>query len=542
MTQLSYGDVADRLRGSCSGKQMPFLYAVNRAYAFSEDIKQKTKGIHSQVFDMNQYGGNEDYLTCMSISQENGIIAMGSGNKAGNLYFVQDSSAIKDVELGSMRFKPVYKQSLGMPIHSLDWSENRILVGSRQGIVKLCTVNIQEGSSFQGFNLVGQYVNSPSEIVHYAPSYTINTQVKAVEFCPVQDQFLSTTINQLAIWDTTQESAPIHRYSSLHQAPLNCASWSPHQSLIVCGGYDRKLVIIDTRTSDGVAWSVDKAHDRPIQDAKFNPFIPYWLASAGEDSVVNIWDIRATQHSPVAKVDGNVGTVNSITWSNVRPENIGTATSDGFMRFWTLSPESFPIWDTHYRITHYSNQDTLPIVRERDQDNIWCIKDQNYRYGDTRSWRTNVWKEDVVDQDKRSAILLAGALRLGQWGKQDSGLKYKGEESVQARGPVVSGKPSTYYSITSGGQLTAHMVRFDTESNLRSRHRFDPEDKNEIAAQIEDDIYCRRITNAQSKLDYLKSMSTSDEQAEQQRLEEVLFLEDCLLTREPIKETDWQFD
>lgn len=32
-------------------------------------------------------------------------------------------------------------------------------------------------------------------------------------------------------------------------------------------------------------------------------------------------------------------------------------------------------------------------------------------------------------------------------------------------------RPSLYYSITNGGQLIAHTVRFDAASNLRNRHR-----------------------------------------------------------------------
>jgi WD40 repeat protein len=89
----------------------------------------------------------------------------------------------------------------------------------------------------------------------------------------------------LSIWDASREKAPVNRIEA-SQSPLNCASWSPNdpQSLAVCGGYERKLLIIDTRVGaneSSIVWSADGAHDRPIRDAKFNPFIPYWLASAG---------------------------------------------------------------------------------------------------------------------------------------------------------------------------------------------------------------------------------------------------------------------
>lgn len=186
------------------------------------------------------------------------------------------------------------------------------------------------------------------QISSYSPSYIANTHVKAVEFSPnyvpegvnasiiAQSQFLTTTLNQLSVWDALEQNAPVSRIYA-NEAPLNCASWSPNdaQSLVVCGGYDCKLTIIDTRIStnshNGIVWSADNAHDRPIRDAKFNAFIPYWVASAGksrftlirflkytyryhlgEDSIVNIWDIRASHRAPVAKIDGNSGIVTSV--------------------------------------------------------------------------------------------------------------------------------------------------------------------------------------------------------------------------------------
>jgi WD40 repeat protein len=126
----------------------------------------------------------------------------------------------------------------------------------------------------------------------HAPFYISNTHVKSTEFAPDYDcsfpaeknRFLSTTLNQISVWDQSNTNEPLYKVQS-STSPLQCASWSPNepQSMIVYGGYDRNLCIVDTRVDSrrSVVWSVANAHDRPITDAKFNTFIPYWLASAG---------------------------------------------------------------------------------------------------------------------------------------------------------------------------------------------------------------------------------------------------------------------
>lgn len=172
-----------------------------------------------------------------------------------------------------------------------------------------------------------------------------------------------------------------------------------------------------------------------------------------------------------------------MTWSNIRPENIGTTTTDGVMRYWTLSPEGFPLWDTFYRVANFSYNDTLPITREFESENIWCVKDQQWSYKSKASTTTKSWLSSVGDgggeeiEKLRSTMLLAGALGLGEWGKPEPGTIYKGEDRVDAKGAVVSiqpskTRPSMYYTITSGGQLGAHTILFDASSNLRNRHRY----------------------------------------------------------------------
>lgn len=74
-------------------------------------------------------------------------------------------------------------------------------------------------------------------------------------------------------------------------------------------------------------WSVKDTHMGGITDVAFNTFIPYWIASSGllshlnifdfslgEDGVVKMWDIRFLKGN-AARIDAHYGSISSVCFS-----------------------------------------------------------------------------------------------------------------------------------------------------------------------------------------------------------------------------------
>jgi len=129
--------------------------------------------------------------------------------------------------------------------------------------------------------------------------------------------FISLERRVLHCWSLSNTSQPTVSERETHYFH-STMDWSPHDPNLVAIGYtDGRLTILDVRylTSDlnqKQKWTVAEAHRGVVRDIKWNPFTPYWIATAGDDGAIRIWDIRGTAQ-PVKELLGHVGPVLTVS-------------------------------------------------------------------------------------------------------------------------------------------------------------------------------------------------------------------------------------
>ncbi|KAI8338416.1 hypothetical protein BC941DRAFT_422864 [Chlamydoabsidia padenii] len=335
------------------------------------------------------------------------------------------------------------------------------------------------------------------------------------------------------------------------QASLNFSQWSLlSPSLVVTGGQAGQLHVMDLRVQDRqpIVWQALEAHTGTILDGQFNPFIPYWLASAGGDGIVNIWDLRATCHKPLAKIDGHLGPVTSIAWGNVRPEKLATTSRDGTFRMWSLSESSVPIWESCSR--------KLDPVGTNHGTPAWLMETEGHQSLEEERW----WPGSMVSETKgddfgimaddglleNNRVELVGAFGIGEWGKMQIGPLYYGNSHKKSKGAVVKAlvskcRPGQFYCATSFGQLCSQIFRPTSRGLLDYPHRFDYK-KDPLYYTIDNAIHYRHIKVAEKFIDKLKSLPIEDEEQNRLRNDHVKDFENCLQLRPSIKPAEWEIN
>ncbi|KAF9167803.1 hypothetical protein DFQ26_002997 [Actinomortierella ambigua] len=101
---------------------------------------------------------------------------------------------------------------------------------------------------------------------------------------------------------------------------------------------DRQLRIMDWRqgSGDSEATLLAEAHRGPIRDIQWSPYIPYWLASCGDDGQIKVWDLRFQSRAMVELGEYGQGFYQSLAWSNTHCDIISSSSRDRAFQVWKL--------------------------------------------------------------------------------------------------------------------------------------------------------------------------------------------------------------
>jgi WD40 repeat protein len=137
-------------------------------------------------------------------------------------------------------------------------------------------------------------------------TYIASARIGNVGFSPgAGKSFMATQGKRMFIWDIEGSKSVMDQ--EITGGIITHASWAPFdKNLLAVSCMTGTISVLDTRISSktrtGVVYKVADAHSSAVSCAKFSPFIPYWLASAGQDGVVKLWDLVFTCVLIVAEI------------------------------------------------------------------------------------------------------------------------------------------------------------------------------------------------------------------------------------------------
>ncbi|KAI7823757.1 hypothetical protein BX661DRAFT_186393 [Kickxella alabastrina] len=322
------------------------------------------------------------FTTCMALSDDQPLLAIGSGSYETNMFFVQSLDDQLDVK-ASFASK--------FPIYSLALKSNLLMAGTDRNTSVLYHVDrarllgfASDDSDGPLVRCVGTFKNKAAKSIDVAaPGNHVPTKrVSCVEFAPPfaagsssgwppaqvaagADVFLACLGGVVNVWDASSSQHAL-RAEKVSAQPISRAAWSPQApaNLIAAGGTDGVVSIIDLRRRGrSLVWrtagaSVDAVggysswlggaglagDSGAVNDVAWSPFVPYWLAAGGESGAVSLWDLRyVSECGPAATLRHPTGhgAARSVAWSASHADMLSTGSGDKAWWLQSMRAEDF---------------------------------------------------------------------------------------------------------------------------------------------------------------------------------------------------------
>ncbi|KAL0477255.1 tssc1 [Acrasis kona] len=289
--------------------------------------------------------------TCMVVHNKFNHIATGS-RRSDTVQIIRAKAATS----GGQETTEFVTSTVDVPteVHCIDWHNNNMLVGGPDGKVSLVRAEATNSGVIEGdiTTYSHEMKTHPSANTPSPEQYTFSSRMNCVKLNRFETSklFLSVENHRLHVWDIEKTKAPVHTVRGSN-TPLYAACWNLHQETVVMlGGASRSLKLIDLREMRGgqsaiVAWRREEAHSDSIRDIQWNPMIPHWVASAGNDGVVNIWDLRYNSE-PMIHLEGHDNIVRTVSWSRYHCELLASGGIDHQVKIWSMKVQPHHILST----------------------------------------------------------------------------------------------------------------------------------------------------------------------------------------------------
>ncbi|KAI7854859.1 NURF complex component [Circinella umbellata] len=170
-----------------------------------------------------------------------------------------------------------------------------------------------------------------------------------------KDPFIFASVaddKKLMIWDTRQPTKPMQNIQA-HEAEINSVAFNWRQDwMIATGSADKTIGLFDIRKLDTKLHSFE-LHEGEVTQVVWNPKEPAVLASAGLDRRINIWDLRHIGEEQTAEDmedgppellfmhSGHTNRISDFSWDPMEQWVIASAGEDNIIQLWEMTKDIY---------------------------------------------------------------------------------------------------------------------------------------------------------------------------------------------------------